>query len=218
MFSNFKLILCQFSKPCKFVNVRNSHTHGPSKFMTSKFMTSAKVPSKFMTSTFLDIYTDGSCVDNGHIYAKGGLGVFFPNNDHPSLSEAYNTKSLIYPPTNQRCELVAIQKAMVIHSNYFADMKCRIHTDSDYAIRCLITYGEIWKMNGWKKTNGQDVRNVDLLKPMVSLYKKNKDNISLIFVKAHTGAWTTHSLNNNVADALAKRGIILEIKNPYKIE
>ena len=206
MFSNFRAT--RILNAGLIIGIRRAHTHG----------SPTKAPSKFMPSTFLDIYTDGSCVDNGRIYAKGGLGVFFPNNDHPSLSEAYNTKSLIYPPTNQRCELVAIQKAMVIHSNYFADMKCRIHTDSDDAIRCLITYGELWMLNGWKKTNGQDVRNVDLLKPMISLYKKNKINISLIFVKAHTGAWSTHSLNNNVADALAKRGIILEIKNPYKIE
>jgi ribonuclease HI len=165
--------------------------------------------STYVPPTFLDIYTDGSCVNNGKIWAKGGIGVFFPNNEYKNLSEAYSTKTMIYPPTSQRCELVAIHKALAIHTDHFSNLRCRIYTDSDYAIRCLISYSDVWNNNGWKKTNGEQVRNLDLLKPMISLYKMNSKNISLIFVKAHTGAWTTQALNNNVADALARRGIIV---------
>jgi ribonuclease HI len=158
--------------------------------------------------TFLDIYTDGSCVENGKIYAKGGIGLYFPNHEHRNVSEAYDRQALIYPPTSQRCELVAIHKAMSIHSLYFFNMRCRIYTDSDYAIRCLVTYGDVWKRNGWKKTNGESVRNIDLLEPLISLYQKNKHSVSLNFVKAHTGERTQHATNNNVADALAKRGTV----------
>jgi ribonuclease HI len=72
----------------------------------------------------------------------------------------------------------------------------------------LVTYGDVWKRNGWKKTNGESVRNIDLLEPLISLYQKNKHSVSLNFVKAHTGERTQHATNNNVADALAKRGTV----------
>lgn len=156
----------------------------------------------------LDIYTDGSCVDNGKVYARGGIGVYFPHNEHKNLSQMYDMSKWIFPPTSQRCELVAIYEALTIHDRLFSDRRCRVYTDSDYAIRCLISYGNIWSYNGWKKTNGQPVKNIDLLNPMVQLYKKNSENIRLVFVKAHTNARTIQSMNNNVADALAKRGTI----------
>lgn len=156
----------------------------------------------------IDIYTDGSCIDNGKIYAKGGIGVFFPNNEFQNVSKSYDINRWIFPPTSQRCELVAIYEALKIHSDHFSNMRCRIYTDSDYAIRCLISYGEIWRYNGWKKTNGQYVKNIDLLKPLLNIYQQNSENIRLIFVKAHTNARTSQALNNNIADALAKRGTI----------
>jgi ribonuclease HI len=166
--------------------------------------------STFVPPTYLDIYTDGSCIDNGKQYAKGGIGVYFPNNEYHNISEPYMLGIWKNPPTSQRCELVAIHKALTIHMAHFSDMRCRIYTDSDYAIRCLISYGDVWKYNGWKKTNGRPVMNVDVLKPMLNLYKQGNGNISLIFVKSHTNARTICALNNNIADSLAKRGTISE--------
>ncbi len=162
----------------------------------------------------LIIYTDGSYIESTK---RGGMGIYFPNNDFTSLSIPYvNT----VPPTNQRCELMAIKYAMLIHSTWFPARDCNIYTDSKYAIECLTMYCYLWTRNGWIKTNGQTVKNQDLLKPMAS-HMEEVPNINLHFVKAHTSNKDMHSLNNNVADAYARRGLCNNIQIPdilYKIE
>ena len=153
----------------------------------------------------IEIYTDGSCVNSGNPNAKGGIGVFFPNGEYRNISEAYDMKTLIDPPTSQRGKLVAIQRALAIHSVFFPGLRCNIFTESDYAIRCLIDYRHSWETNRLRKTNRQLVLNQDLLLHMNQLYKQNKESVSLVCVKARRNSWTKHLVNINVADALAKR-------------
>jgi ribonuclease HI len=153
----------------------------------------------------IEIYTDGSCVNSGKPNAKGGIGVFFPNGEYRNISEAYDMKTLIYPPTSQRCKLVAIQQALAIHSIFFTGLRCHIFTESEYAIRCLINYKHVWDTNGLRKTNRQPILNQDLLLSMNQVYKQNKESVSLICVNARRNSLTKHLVNVNVADALAKR-------------
>jgi ribonuclease HI len=154
----------------------------------------------------IEIYTDGSCINSGKPNVKGGIGVFFPNSEYRNVSEAYDMKTYIHPPTTRRCELVAIHQALIIHSIFFPGLRCQIFTDSHYAIMCLVSYIHVWENNGWKKTNKQPVLNKDLLVPLNQIYKQNKSAVNIIYVKANPNNWTKHSLNNNVVDALAKRG------------
>jgi ribonuclease HI len=147
------------------------------------------------------VYTDGSYIESSK---KGGIGIYFPNNEFTSLSIPYVNP---VPPTNQRCELLAIKYALFIHSQWFPTKQLNIYTDSKYAIECLTLYNNIWPNNGWLKTNGQSVKNQDLLKPMVS-HLSEVQNVTFSHVKAHTKGWDIHSLNNNVADAYARRGVM----------
>jgi len=189
--------------------------HSITKF-TYKINNLRRLLSTNSYSRVLDIYTDGSCIDNGTKYAKGGIGVYFPNSEYYNLSEPYDVSEYNYPATSQRCELVAIHKALQIHFINFSYMKCRIYTDSEYAIQCMVSYGNVWRKNGWKKTNGQQVKNIDLLEPLINQYKKNSDKINLVYVRAHTNERTTQALNNSIADALAKRGVIQHTVYPQE--
>jgi ribonuclease HI len=146
------------------------------------------------------VYTDGSYIDT---IKKGGMGIYFPNNDFTSLSIPYvNT----IPPTNQRCELLAIKYALLIRAHWFPTKPLHIYTDSKYAIECLTVYNDLWSRNGWIKTNGKSVKNQDLLKPMV-IHLNDVQNVQFNHVKAHTSNLDMHSLNNNIADAYARKGI-----------
>jgi ribonuclease HI len=155
-------------------------------------------------STTIRIYTDGSCIGN-KFGTRGGIGIYFPNNEHPNISMNY-PKTLEQPATSQRCELLAVTYAMVIHHLSLNSKPSIIYTDSEYTIQSMTQYCQVWIKNGWKKTNGQSVKNTDLLIPMYTIFNKSP-NISFQYVRAHTGLLDEHSLNNNIADAFARKGL-----------
>ncbi len=152
------------------------------------------------------IYTDGSYIESIKYGKRGGMGIYFPNNDFTSLSIPYVNA---LPATNQRCELLAIRYAMIIHSSWFSSKKCIIHTDSKYSIEALTMYSHLWTKNGWTKTNGQQVKNQDLLIPMV-MHLSEVNNVEFKYVRAHSNELDIHSLNNNVADAYARRATSID--------
>lgn len=152
------------------------------------------------------IYTDGSCIGNKTYGTRGGIGIYFPNGEHPNVSINY-PKALVKPATSQRCELLAVTYALVIHKIWLNSKPSIIYTDSEYTIQSMTQYCQLWTQNGWKKTNGQSVKNTDLLIPMYTIFNKSP-NISFQFVRAHTGLLDEHSLNNNIADAFARKGLM----------
>lgn len=153
----------------------------------------------------LVVYTDGSFISNLLI---GGMGLYFPNNEMTSLSIKYNNDK--HEPTSQRCELLAVKYALVIHNVWFNDKDMHIFTDSKYTIDCLTLYSHKWKQNGWTTASGKPVKNQDLLKPMISYMNVlPASKIKLTYVAAHSNILDAHSVNNRIADAYARRGLIM---------
>jgi ribonuclease HI len=148
------------------------------------------------------IYTDGSCLGNGHKDARGGIGIYFPNGEFANISERFTNR-----PTNQRCELTAIYKSILIcHNDLLAGSKIIIYTDSEYSIKCLKEYCKKWSLNGWLKADKSPVENIDIIEPLYGLYTKFWRTIQLEHVRAHTGNSDIHSKNNDIVDTLAKKG------------
>ena len=52
----------------------------------------------------MNIYTDGSCTDNGKLNARAGIGIYFGENDERNYSEELKGQNL----TNNIAELTAI--------------------------------------------------------------------------------------------------------------
>ena len=75
-----------------------------------------------------------------------------------------------------------------------------IKTDSKYSIDCITKWSANWERNGWKTSDGNDVKNIDLIKPLNLLY--NKDLFILEHVPGHS---KIHG--NEMADALARKAI-----------
>jgi ribonuclease HI len=156
------------------------------------------------------IYTDGSCIKGlrGGLckHIRGGMGIYFPNSEHPNLSMAY-PQSLALPPTSQRCEMLAVSYALVIHHIWFNSNPCTIYTNSNNIITSLTQYCNMWSKNGWKKANGNLMKNTDLWIPLHTLFTKSQ-NVEFQIVNPHTGLLDENSLNTNIAHAFARKGLM----------
>ena len=148
------------------------------------------------------VYTDGSCINNGKINARGGIGVWFGENDPRNISAKLNAKR----PTNQLAELTAILNALEIFSENIKDIKLIIYTDSEYSIKCITRYCKLWSNNNWKKKDGNPIKNLDTIRTIYNFYLNYMNNICFVHVKAHTKRTDRDSYGNNMADKLAVAG------------
>jgi ribonuclease HI len=147
------------------------------------------------------VYTDGACSNNGKENAVAGIGIFFGTDDPRNLSQKIEGKQ-----TNNAAELTAIIKAYsIIEADVREGKKIVIMTDSEYAIKCISTYGEKCYNQNWKK----DIPNKELVKLAYESYK-DWPNIRFIHIRAHTEKTDIHSIGNDGADKLANASIGLE--------
>lgn len=117
------------------------------------------------------IYIDGSCYKNPG--GPGGFaGVFvMPDDDKEPViifQEGYK------PTTNNRMELMALLKAMEYVKNNSSAFRLKnineveIFSDSDNSLTCYHCVGR-WRTEKWKGTYGNPIKNVDLLKQLITL-------------------------------------------------
>ena len=138
----------------------------------------------------IKVYTDGSCINNGKEGSKGGIGVYFGENDERNVSKSLNLERV----TNNIAELSALNEALEILDNYDKDII--IYTDSKYVILCCTSYGDKQNLNNWKN----EIPNKNLVKKVYEKFKR-KNNISLEYVKSHNNIF-----GNEMADKLARDG------------
>lgn len=151
------------------------------------------------------VYTDGSCSDNGRANAAAGIGIYFGENDPRNVAQRVTGKQ-----TNNTAELGAI---IHLHAIIKADIdqgrKIAIVSDSEYAIRCVTTYGQKCAETSWKTA----MPNKELVKTAYELYK-DATNVRFLHIMAHTDNTDIHSIGNDGADKLANKAIGLE-ECPY---
>ena len=131
------------------------------------------------------IFTDGSTLNNQNKGSrKGGVGVFFGDNDIRNISlpleESEDNKV-----TNQVAELLACVKGIeTLVTGQKIKNKIIIYTDSMYIVNAMKSWADKWEKNDWKKSDGNEVLNLDLVKKLY-YYSKNL-NIEFIHVRSHT--------------------------------
>ena len=135
----------------------------------------------------IKIYTDGSCIGNP---GKGGWAAIIFNNNEKKILKG--SKDLT---TNNQMELTATIKALEYIST---KDKIQIYTDSKYVKQGITEWITKWKINGWKTSKKEEVKNKDLWLELDNLTSKN--SIEWVWVKAHTD----NDLNNEV-DLLARK-------------
>ena len=146
----------------------------------------------------LFVYTDGSCSKNGRKNACAGIGIYFGTNDPRNVSKRIEGKQ-----TNNTAELSAIIETYTIIENEIATgKKIAIMTDSEYAMKCVGSYGEKCCKKNWDK----EIPNVELIRQLYEKYK-DKPNVQFIHVRAHTNNTDIHSVGNWNADHLANLAV-----------
>ena len=147
------------------------------------------------------VYTDGACSNNGRKTAMAGIGIYFGMGDARNLSKKVEGKQ-----TNNAAELSAlIETYGLIESDLEIGKRVGIVSDSEYAIRCVTSYGEKCFQKGWQ----QEIPNKELVKMAYEIYQKVA-NVSFIHVRAHTSGTDAHSIGNDHADRLANQAIGVE--------
>ena len=160
-----------------------------------------------MNLNTINVYTDGSLIRKGNLVLCG-YGIFFSAGEHKSLSKEYTHE----PITNNRAELYAILKTIHIcvklnDNNNNTLRVLNIYSDSEYSIKTF----NIWLSN-WKKTN-KEYLNKDIIDSIDYYIENVLFKINFIHVRAHTGKKDVHSINNNIADKLARDGALKLLNN-----
>lgn len=175
--------------------------------MENKTMTTWMTAGKPMkvTTEELDVdyyvYTDGACSNNGKSSATAGIGVFFAENDSRNISKRITGKQ-----TNNTAELQAILEAFsVIEKDLLNKKRVCVVSDSEYAIRCVSSYGQKCCAKGWT----MDIPNKELVRSVYELVHQEQTApfVCFLHVRAHTGGMDVHSIGNAWADKLAVQAI-----------
>lgn len=133
--------------------------------------------------TYLNIYTDGGCINNGSDDAIAGYGVYFEGNEYNNISKRIDGLQ-----TNNRAELTAILEAL---KTVNSEDNIIIHTDSEYCIKGI---------KGINKIN----KNGDLFKKIKELVDLRDGDTIFKKVLGHSG----NDDGNSKADNLATQAIL----------
>ena len=127
--------------------------------------------------------------------------------------------------TNNKCELLAILVCFHIIQHYkdiIGNVPIKIISDSKYSIQAITQWMPNWKSNGWRTSSGSQVKNLELMASLDTLYHNLLDkgiNVILQHQNSHTilDVEKSNQLDtiiwegNYLADELAKGGLIINI-------
>lgn len=163
------------------------------------------------------LYTDGACPGNGTEDAEGGIGWAQTDRRTRSfywcdwLTERYG------PPTNQKCELIAVAfavfaagaEAMTIKGTMYSKKGeiltlTHIKSDSKYVVDGINYWLRNWKVNGWKNSKKKPISNMQMWKDLDSVlsYGHLRGCFTFSHVPGHSG-----DLGNDLADEAARDAV-----------
>ncbi|GLX79814.1 hypothetical protein tinsulaeT_31540 [Thalassotalea insulae] len=162
----------------------------PSGKTVSKASSSAKTINN---DADINIYCDGACSPNP---GKSGTGIAI-----------YQGKQLtalwygLYQPdgTNNTAELNGMLEAFKLAQQYVnKGQSVQILSDSKYSIDSITKWAAGWQRKGWKKADGQAIKNPELVKACYQHYLALKAKITITHVKGHADIE-----GNELADRMA---------------
>jgi ribonuclease HI len=141
--------------------------------------------------TSIDIYTDGACKGNP---GPGGWGVLLKSG--ATEKELFGGELVT---TNNRMEMMAVIEGLKALKRPCA---VTLYVDSQYVIKGITEWIKGWKAKGWRTSNKEPVKNVDLWMELDTLVHQGEHQIQWRWVKGHAG-----DPGNERADGLANRGV-----------
>lgn len=141
----------------------------------------------------VQIFSDGACSPNP---GKSGTGIAVYQ--QTKLTELWYG---LYDAngTNNTAELLGILESLKMAKLYLAKQKSvEILSDSKYSIDSVTQWAAGWQRRGWKKANGEEIKNPDIIKASYELYLSMKSQITITYVKGHANIE-----GNELADRMA---------------
>jgi ribonuclease HI len=140
----------------------------------------ASEQGKHHSSTDIAIYSDGACSPNP---GASGTGIAIYQNSH--LTELwyglYNANG-----TNNTAELKGLLAAFKLSKGYIEqNLSVEILSDSKYSIDAITKWATGWQRKGWKKANGEAIKNPELVQACFELYQTLKNKVKITHVKVH---------------------------------
>lgn len=152
------------------------------------------------------IFTDGSSRNNKEYY-NSGIGIYL-GYECINIKEIYNNR------TNNQCELQAMDIAFKLILNHYNQLSqlghvIKIVSDSEYSIKACSLWLQNWKNNNWKTSNGEDVKNRELIESIDTsmthiklqnsqLEDSRKVKVKLIHVNSHQNPDFTDKFKYNI--------------------
>jgi ribonuclease HI len=142
----------------------------------------------------IDIHTDGGCHGNP---GPGGWAFVLRTG-----ADVISRSGFEAVTTNNRMELTAVIESLRTARTVAADRQClvRVHTDSQYVKGGITEWMKKWRLNGWRTSGKQPVKNQDLWKLLHEV--SDLLNVSWFWVKGHSG-----NPDNELCDALVQQAI-----------
>ncbi len=128
----------------------------------------------------INIYCDGACSPNP---GKSGTGVavYFQTEINQLWYGLYEPNG-----TNNTAELNGMLEAFKLAKHYIeAGKSVQVLSDSKYSIDSITKWAAGWQRKGWKKADGQPIKNPELVQACFSLYQAIKNNLTITHVKGH---------------------------------
>lgn len=123
----------------------------------------------------VDIYTDGSCLNNP---GAGGYGIVLLSGKYrKELSGGFQHT------TNNRMEIYAVIAALRALKR---SAKVNLYTDSQYVVNAIRKgWAQKWRQNGWQRNGKEKAKNADLWQELLELCEQHE--VNFIWVKGHSG-------------------------------
>lgn len=154
---------------------------------------------EFDMSNGVVYFCDGACPKNPSP-SGSGVAIYFKK----QLRKLY-TGNYVIEGTNNIAEIEGFIFCLEhIKKNNIQGHEIEIYIDSQYTIDAITKWAFGWEKNNWLTKENKPVKNIDLIKRALPLYKELKNKIVVKKVKGHSGVE-----GNELADRMA----ILAVKN-----
>jgi ribonuclease HI len=146
----------------------------------------------------LKVYTDGGCSGNP---GPGGWAYLFLTETFQGQKVTAERCGAERRTTNNRMELRAVIAALEgLKAMRSASRKAEVITDSQYVLKGITEWIQVWKKNGWRTSDKGPVKNQDLWQRLDALAEGF--TLTWIWVKGHKG-----DPYNERCDQLTKKAV-----------
>jgi len=149
-------------------------------------------------SLHYELYTDGACQPNPGI---GGWAYLIRSRNGDKSYFTFNSGSE-KTTTNNRMELQSVLEGLKFFKNELWTGKETIHlfSDSQYTVKGISIWIDVWQSNNWKKKRGKILLNSDLWEQIWNL--RNKLKIRAKYIPGHAG-----NKYNEIANQMAVKAV-----------